>query len=142
MEIKRINQDLSVAGQISAQDVETIAAQGFKTILCNRPDSEVWGQPRYEAIKRAAEESGVEIIFMPVFNTGITDENITDFTTVFGAVETPLLAYCRTGTRCTILWALSEGAKGTPAEQVIALAANAGYDLSKMAERIGSSGPG
>jgi sulfide:quinone oxidoreductase len=139
MEINKINQQLSVAGQISADDVALIAAQGYKTILCNRPDGEAWGQPTFEAIKQAAEKSGLEILFMPVVNSGVTDENILNFTTIFGAVETPMLAYCRTGTRCTILWALSEGAKGTPVEQIVGLAATAGYDLSQMAERIGST---
>jgi sulfide:quinone oxidoreductase len=136
MEIRKLNQHLSVAGQISAADVAIIASQGFKTILCNRPDGEDTDQPTFESIKHAAEISGLAVIFMPVFKSGVTGENIGDFAKIFENAEIPMLAYCRTGTRCTILWALSEGAKGTPVDQIIGLAADAGYDLSKMAGRL------
>ena len=136
MDIKKLTDEVSVAGQISAADVAFIAEQGFKTIVCNRPDLEVSDQPTIEAVKQAAENLGLEVIFQPVSSNGMSEQDIKDFSVIADNVKTPMLAYCRTGTRCTILWALSEGAKGRPGDQIVALAANAGYDLSKIAARL------
>jgi uncharacterized protein (TIGR01244 family) len=136
MEIRRLNDEISVAEQISPADVSYIAQQGFKTILCNRPDGEVDGQPTIDAIKQAAEDCGIDIIFQPVLTSGITDQNIKDFSVITDNVKGPMLAYCRTGTRCTFLWALSESSKGRPADQIVTMATDAGYDLSRIAGRL------
>ncbi len=136
MEIRKLNDEISVAGQILPTDVSYIAQQGFKTILCNRPDGEVNDQPTIDAIKQAAEDCGLDIIFQPVLTSGITDQNIKEFSVITDNVKGPMLAFCRTGTRCTFLWALSESSKGRPADELITMAADAGYDLSSIAGRL------
>ena len=136
MEIRKINDNISVAGQISSADIPAIAKHGIKTIICNRPDFEVSDQPTYDSIQKAALDNDVAIIFLPVLNTGISEENIEEFAALVDRVEKPMLAYCRTGTRCTFLWALSEGTKGVPIDQIVTSATNAGYDISRITERL------
>ncbi|VAW15493.1 hypothetical protein MNBD_ALPHA12-622, partial [hydrothermal vent metagenome] len=48
----------------------------------------------------------------------------------------PVLCYCRTGTRSTTLWALSQAGK-KPAKEIIEAAAQAGYDISHLAGHLG-----
>ncbi len=139
MEINKINENLSVAGQIFPSDLAFISEQGFKTVICNRPDGEVAGQPEFESIRHSAERAGLSIIFLPVLSSGPTAANIREFSVALDKARSPTLAYCRTGTRCTILWALSEGAKGTPVDRIVTAAAIAGYDVSKVAAHITAS---
>ncbi len=139
MEIKRLSENVSVAGQLNPADVATIAEQGYKTIICNRPDGEASDQPEYDTIRQTAENAGLSVVFMPVLSSGPTQQNIGEFSAALDTAQSPILAYCRTGTRCTILWALSQGAKGMPVDDIVSAAANAGYDVSKVAARISQS---
>ena len=138
MEIKKINQNLSVAGQIFPADIPAIVEQGFKTILCNRPDGEVVDQPTIGTIEEIARNLGIAVRYLPVGNSGVTQNNISEFAQFIHAADGPTLAYCRTGTRSTFLWALSERASGTPANQIVTIATNAGYDLTRIADRLAS----
>ncbi|MCF6320364.1 MAG: TIGR01244 family sulfur transferase [Rhizobiaceae bacterium] len=139
MDIKKINEELAVCGQISPADVQLIADQGFKTIICNRPDGEAEDQPDFLAIKKAADLSGLAVKFLPISPKFISDEDAESFATGQQQSQKPVLAYCRTGTRCIIAWALAEGKNGSPIEQIISTAAVAGYDISKLADRLAMS---
>lgn len=139
MEIKKLNENLSVAGQLMPSDVASIADQGFKTIICNRPDGEAADQPEFDTIRQQAEGAGLDVVFMPVIAGGPTGQNVDDFSAALDNAQSPILAYCRTGTRCTILWALSQGAKGIPVDDIVSTAASAGYDVSNVAAYIAQS---
>ena len=71
MDIKRINDEYSVAGQITVDDLETIASQGFKSIVCHRPDAEVEAQPRFAEIEAAAKALGMDMRHIPVGREGV-----------------------------------------------------------------------
>jgi sulfide:quinone oxidoreductase len=139
VEIKKLSENLSVAGQLIPADVANIAELGFKTIICNRPDGEASDQPEFDTIRHNAENAGLSVVFMPVLSSGPTQQNIGEFSAALDTAQSPVLAYCRTGTRCTILWALSQGAKGMPVDDIVSTAANAGYDVSKVAAYISQS---
>lgn len=133
MDIKKINDTVSVAPQLSATDMAEAAALGFKTVVNNRPDGEGGpDQPSAADVGAAAKAAGLEFIDMPVVSGQITEDNVADFTKLLANAKTPVLAYCRTGTRCTNLWALAEAANKPPAE-LIEQAAGAGYDLRAIA---------
>jgi len=135
MIIRKISPRFYVSEQISGQDVGAIAAHGIKTIICNRPDHESQGQPTASEIAAAAEGLGIKFVDMPVKAGTITDENIADFERAYHDVPGPILAYCRTGTRSTSLWALAEA----PSLDVVAILAatkEAGYDLTAMRPRL------
>jgi sulfide:quinone oxidoreductase len=113
MQIKKINDRLTVAGQISAADVEGFAKAGFKSIICNRPDEEEDDQPAYEGIARAAQEAGLEIRYLPIEAGTVTEADAADFAKAMAELQAPVLAYCRSGARCTIVWNMSQNLKQT-----------------------------
>lgn len=131
MDIRRINDDISVAPQIAPEDMAAIAELGFKTVINNRPDGEAPGQAPDAVMRAAAEEAGLEYRFVPAISGQLTKQNVEDFASTLSDVEGPVLAYCRTGTRSTTLWALSQAGK-KPADEIIGQAAGAGYDLAPL----------
>lgn len=135
MDIKKIDESISVAGQIRASDVAAIAQAGFRSILCNRPDGEGILQPAYGGVEEAAKSAGIEFIYQPVSSKGIQDGDIADFQKACDALPKPVLAYCRTGTRCTVLWSLSQSGERDVSE-IMSMTAAAGYDMSMLAGRL------
>lgn len=135
MECKELTQQLSVSKQISVDDLQAIAAQGFKTVINNRPDGEAEGQPLSADLAAEAQRQGLVFIEMPVLSSGITNQNVSDFGAQLEAADAPVLAFCRTGTRCTTLWAL-DAAIYRDIDLIIATASRAGYDLSKSRDRL------
>lgn len=138
MEIKTIDATISVAGQIKVSDVEDIAKAGFRSILCNRPDGEGMMQPACDGVEQAAKAAGLEFIYQPVQSGAVYDHDVADFEVAVNALAKPVLAYCRSGTRCTVLWSLSQANKRELPE-ILSMAAAAGYDMSGLADRIVSS---
>ncbi|MBW0146312.1 TIGR01244 family sulfur transferase [Marinobacter arenosus] len=135
MDIRKIDDTISVAPQISVDDVAEAARLGFKTLVANRPDHEEFGQPPMADIEAAARQAGLEWIYMPVESGNITDQDVDRFAPMIRDAEKPVLAFCRSGTRCTVLWALS-AARETPAQEIFTKARNAGYDISGLAPRM------
>ncbi len=109
MQIKKITDDYSVCDQISASDVALIKAMGFKSIMCNRPDGEEFGQPSAEIIKQAAKSHNIDFYHVPMGRTGISMTTMAEFRKVINEAKKPVFAYCRSGNRCTILWNASQG---------------------------------
>lgn len=106
MDIRQLNEDISVTGQITADDVAAISAAGFKSVICNRPDAESAGQPEADGIATAVKAAGLDYRFIPVVSGAITQENVTDMAAALQAMPRPVLAYCRSGGRCTNLFML------------------------------------
>lgn len=130
-DFRRVTDDLSVAPQISVVDVAEAARQGFKTIVNNRPDGEDPGQPDEADIKAAAAAAGLAFISLPV-RGGPTPDQVAQTAEWFETADKPVLAYCRSGTRSTLLWALAEASRGTSPHSLAAAAAQAGYDLGPV----------
>lgn len=139
MEAKKISPEFSVSSQISAADVADIASQGFRSIICNRPDGEVADQPAFHEISRAAGEAGLEARYIPVTSGGVSDGDAAAFADAMRALPKPVLAYCRSGTRSATLWSLSQ-AGNLPATEILAATGAAGYDMSRVVNRITSGG--
>jgi sulfide:quinone oxidoreductase len=141
MAIRRLNDEISVADQIAIEDVERIAREGFRSIVCNRPDGEAPNQPDYASIERAAKDAGLEIRWQPVISGQMSDDDGREFGRIFDDLPKPVLAYCRTGTRCTALWSLSQAGQ-KPVEDIVKTAAVAGYDMAGLAPRIAAMAKG
>ncbi len=105
MELRQLDENLAVSAQIVPSDVAMIANTGFKCIICNRPDSEQGAHP-HEEIKAAAEAAGLEFHFLPVVSGQITETDVQDMAELMESAAKPVLAYCRSGARCTNLYAL------------------------------------
>lgn len=128
-EFRQLAPDFSVAAQITTDDVRRAAEAGFKTIVVNRPDGEDPGQPSEAEIKAAAQAVGLGFRSLPY--QGQTPPGVVAETAaVLEANKGPVLAYCRTGKRSTMAWALAQALMGTRRpDEIIALAGKAGYDL-------------
>ncbi len=104
MDIRQINDEYSVSGQISVEDLDQIKALGFKSIVCNRPDHEAPDQPLYADIAKRAEELGLSIAFIPVGPTGVTGDEVTKMVDALDEFPRPMLGYCRSGARSTAIY--------------------------------------
>ena len=130
MDARKVTDELSVAPQISVADVAAAKAAGFRSIVCNRPDGEVFDQPSFAAIETAARAAGLVARYQPVRMVSEVDAN--QFAAVCRDLPKPILAYCRSGTRCVTLWTISEA--GTrPVADLVTRAKAAGYDMSAIA---------
>ena len=137
MKFAKINNELTVSDQITIEDLKEIKAQGYKTIFCNRPDHESEGQLDFSVIEKEAQNLGIKTIHQPVIGGQISDNDIAQFDAYFKAAQKPVFAYCRTGTRCSTLWALSH-AKTLTIDEILSKAQIAGYDLSPLRDRLNS----
>lgn len=135
MDLRKIDDTISVAPQISVEDVAEAARLGFRTLVANRPDHEEPGQPAMSELEAAARDHGLDWVYMPVASGNITDQDVDRFAPMIRDAEKPVLAFCRSGTRCTVLWALSS-ARHTPANEIFTKARGAGYDISGLAPRM------
>ena len=131
MERKKINNHFSVSSQLIIEDIATLKAQGIRTIICNRPDGEDLDQLEQDKIHQEALKNGLEFHFMPVISGHMTPQDGNNFFQLMHNTPQPIHAYCRSGMRCSILWALSELKAGTPRNDILQQTAQAGYDLSK-----------
>lgn len=130
-DIRQVTDSFAVAPQISEDDVAEIAAAGFKTIIANRPDGEGGiDQPRMGAIRTKAEELGLTFVAIP-FSGAPTPDILERIGAALAEAPSPVLAYCRTGTRSITAWALTHGGQGA-ADDIIQAGANAGYDLNGL----------
>jgi uncharacterized protein (TIGR01244 family) len=135
LELKRINEHVSVSPQISPDDVAAIKAAGFVAIVNNRPDGESPDQPDSAVIEKAAHDAGLAYHHIPLGREGVTPEMVEETKSVLEGSAGPVFCYCRSGTRSTTLWALSQAGK-QPAAEIISAAANAGYDMSHLAGHL------
>lgn len=111
MEFRQITEDYSVAPQIAVDDVQQIKAAGFRSIISNRPDAED-GAIDHREIEAAARAAGLEFRYIPVISGQMTQENVDDQAAALDALPRPVLAYCRSGTRCTNLFGLVQQKRG------------------------------
>lgn len=129
-DFRPVTEDLSVAPQISVEDVQEAARQGFRTIINNRPDNEEPGQPSGHQIEAAAKAAGLEYFHVPVRGAP-TPEQVETTNRILADAPAPVLAYCRSGTRSITTWSLGQAVSGARGrDELKALGRQAGYDLS------------
>ena len=136
MDLRQINPDLAVSPQILPEDVPALAEAGFKVLVNNRPDDEVGPEIDHEAMAEAARQAGMRYHYLPFHPGQITPQLIGDFAEATMG-KGPVIAYCRSGNRSTVLWALTQAGK-LPEDEILAKAAAAGYDLSGVRPLIAS----
>ncbi len=130
-EFKRVTPDFSVAAQLEPGGAARAAAEGYKTIVINRPEGEDPGQPKWADIKAEAEAAGLEVRSIPFSGLPPAPAIVAETAAMLDGANGPVLAYCRTGKRSITAWALAEALAGSRRpDEIIALAEKAGYDLS------------
>ena len=126
-----IEPGFSVSPQITPADVGKAATAGITAIVCNRPDGEEPGQPGMDEIEAAAHEAGLVFERLPMSGGQLPIEHIDRMRSVLDHHD-GVLAYCRTGTRCSILWAAARAASGEDPDALLAKAGAVGYDLGAI----------
>ncbi|WP_029042297.1 TIGR01244 family sulfur transferase [Cucumibacter marinus] len=137
MELKTINDRVSVSGQIQPSDLDAIKEAGFVMVVNNRPDGEAPDQPTGAEIKSRAEALGLTYVEIPMGREGVTPDMIEATRNALDSAAGKVLCYCRTGTRSTTLWALSQSG-ALPAEEILSSASKAGYDMNHLSAYLRS----
>lgn len=132
---KKLSENISVAGQLFVGSLEKIKAQGFTTIICNRPDYEedIEDQPLSADIERRASELGMQFSYIPIDGSGTTLEAVHKTKEALDGAGGPVLAYCLSGMRSVMLasQALVLGGEFT-SEELIDKALTLGYNLDRL----------
>ncbi|HUG57499.1 MAG TPA: TIGR01244 family sulfur transferase [Candidimonas sp.] len=103
--ISVLTDDFAVAPQLSPSDMQAVADAGFKSVIINRPDLEGGpSQPSSADVMAAARAAGLSVEYQPVVSGGMTHEDVERFAALLKELPAPVLAYCRSGTRCTHLF--------------------------------------
>ncbi len=129
----KLTDSVYASPQIGVDEVAEARALGVALIVNNRPEGESDDQTPGEEIESAARAAGIADVAIPVTHSGFTEPQVTAMREALDrAGEAPVLAYCRSGTRSTLLWALAEASAGADPQALAEAAAGAGYDLAPV----------
>jgi uncharacterized protein (TIGR01244 family) len=135
LDLRRLTDIYAVAPQIAPEDLPAIRAAGFTTVIDNRPDGEIPGELHTDTMRKAAEAAGLAFIANPVIGGALTMENVTAQAAAIEAATGPVLAYCASGNRSSVVWALAHAGK-MPADDLIGIPARFGYQLGHLRAQI------
>jgi|TARA_R110000772_G_scaffold18400_21_gene51556 uncharacterized protein (TIGR01244 family) len=128
---RKINDNISVSPQITLEDIAAAKAEGVTLIINNRPDGEDPSAPQSADIEAAARDEGLKYIAIPITHSGFSGPQV-DAMIAALADGDKILAYCRSGTRSTLLWSLAQAKQGVSPDEIARLAGNAGYDITPV----------
>lgn len=137
MAILQLDDRLYISPQLTEADAQTAADLGIQTVICNRPDREEETQPDFSQVRQWFESSGIHSFHhQPVVAPQIQADDVAAFQNLLNQSRQPVLAYCRTGTRCSLLWGYHQIRNGMSVDEVIARAQAAGVNLENFRERL------
>lgn len=141
---RKVTDKFYASPQITTQDIAEAAQLGVSLVVNNRPESESDDQTPGPVIEQAARSAGMDYVAIPVTHAGFSETQVKAMAQALAQSEGPILAYCRSGTRSTLLWSLAEASRGRNPQKLTALAAGAGYDISPvraMIDMLAASAP-
>lgn len=128
MDLRALTPRYHVAPQLAPEDMPAIAAEGYALVICNRPDSEVPPDLQAETLRRAAEAAGLRFEILELSHETLTPENAVRQRDLIDSTDGKVVAYCRSGTRCSVIWGMGQAAD-LSVPGVMQTAADAGYNL-------------
>jgi uncharacterized protein (TIGR01244 family) len=131
-DFRKLSDKVSASPQLTLEDIEQARAQGVRLIINNRPEGEADDQTPGPAIEAAARAAGMDYAAIPIGHGGLNESQVRAMCDALAAAEGKVLAYCRSGTRSTMLWSLAQCASGESPQEVAEAAAAAGYDVSPI----------
>lgn len=135
-DFRQLTENILVSQQITLDDVAAAAAAGVALIVNNRPDGEDPSAPQSDEIAAAAAAAGINYAAIPIGHSGFSEPQVDAMIAALEQAEGPILAYCRSGTRSTLLWALAAAKQGVEPDTIARTAAQAGYDVSPIRPMI------
>ncbi len=137
MLLRSLDEHTIVGGQVSPSDMAELKAAGVTMVVNNRPDDEEPGQPSSADIEAAARAAGLDYRHIPVGSSGLSAHQVQAMGEAIDQAKGKMLAFCRSGTRSTYLWALARAQMGDDAAEIVGKAAEAGYDLTPIRPYLG-----
>lgn len=135
MDIRALTDSYAVSPQIAPADLPAIKAAGYTTVIDNRPDAEIPPDLHTPAMKAAAEALGLTFVANPVIGGAMTMANVEAQRNAIQASDGPVFAYCASGNRSSVVWALAHaGTRST--DELIAIPARFGYQLEGVRGQI------
>ncbi|MEM6741167.1 MAG: TIGR01244 family sulfur transferase [Pseudomonadota bacterium] len=135
MHIRPLTERYAVSPQISAEDIAAAQAAGYTTILCNRPDAEVSPDLQAAEVRTAAEAVGMHFVENPIAHGGMDADMVALQAKTIAEAPGPVLAYCASGTRSTVIWLFGAAAETDP-DTLLAAAAKQGYALDTLRPQL------
>jgi uncharacterized protein (TIGR01244 family) len=135
MNLRAITEDYAVSPQLEPADMAALAETGVTTVICNRPDAEIPPGLQAAAMQQAAEAAGLAFVFNPVTGGMLTESNVEEQADAIAGSEGPVVAYCASGNRSTIVWALGV-AGDMPVDEILQRATRNGYDLAWLRPQL------
>lgn len=136
MDIRALTPTYAVSPQIDPSDLPAIKAAGYTTVINNRPDGEIPPHLHAETMQRAAQALGLTFVINPVIGGAMTPENVATQRAAIEGASGPVFAYCASGNRSSVVWALAHA--GTrPADELIGIPARFGYQLEHLRPLLG-----
>lgn len=131
-EFRPLSEAVFASEQIALADISAARTAGVTTIVNNRPDGEDPGAPQSDAIEAEATAAGLKYVSIPIGHSGFSEWQVDAMVAAIKDAEGGLLAYCRSGTRSTFLWALASAKMGSDPDAITQAALAAGYDVSPI----------
>ena len=131
-DFRKVTEGFWASPQIGLGDVAEAKERGFVMIVNNRPEGEAEDQVPGQEIESAARAAGLGYRAIPITHAGFSEEQVHAMVAALEQAAGPVLAYCRSGTRSTLLWALAQAAQGRDPDTIASQAASAGYDVAPI----------
>ncbi|HEY7808250.1 MAG TPA: TIGR01244 family sulfur transferase [Croceibacterium sp.] len=131
-DFRKLSKSMLASPQLTLDDVESARAEGVSLIVNNRPEGESADQTPGPAIEAAARAAGMSYKAIPIGQGGFGESEVRAMCDALESANGKVLAYCRSGTRSTLLWALARSSSGEDPDEIAAAAAEAGYDVGPV----------
>ncbi len=135
-DFRTLSDTVLASPQIELGDIAAAHAEGVTLIVNNRPEGEAEDQTPGAEIEAAARSAGLDYVAIPIGGSGFGEPQVDAMADALARAEGKVLAYCRSGTRSTLLWALAQAHGGGDPEEIAAAAAAAGYDVAPVRPAI------
>jgi uncharacterized protein (TIGR01244 family) len=139
MDIRALTPDYAVSPQIDPEDLPAIKAAGYVTVIDNRPDGEILPDLHTNVMRQAAEALGLTFIANPIIGGAMTEANVIAQRAAIDASGGPVFAYCASGNRSSVVWALAHAGE-RPADELIGIPARFGYNLEQLRPMLAAKG--
>ena len=131
MDIRALTPTYAVSPQIDPEDLPAIKAAGYVTVIDNRPDGEILPDLHSDVMRQAVEALGLTFVANPIIGGALTEANVIAQRAAMVASDGPVFAYCASGNRSSVVWALAHAGE-RPADELIGIPARFGYNLEHL----------
>lgn len=139
MDIRALTPTYAVSPQIDPEDLPAIKAAGYVTVIDNRPDGEILPDLHTDVMRAAVEALGLTFVANPIIGGALTEANVIAQRAAMDAATGPVFAYCASGNRSSVVWALAHAGE-RPADELIGIPARFGYNLEHLRPLLSAKG--